>query len=194
MKYSVLAFEGLQLPGTYNITVTVSGNTVDSDVAVPFRLSGEGKQRTLHPCLTAEQLTRYGVDISGYPSLSADAQCADPEVIPQSTADFDFNRQQLSLVFPPQAMLPVLKGIAPETLWDDGRDRGFIMRDIWMPFSFLRRHAGSYAGVLHSLTTRRMSVALSNIRTKHTSTGLRVGLTGQVPGLNRGPPDWPPGH
>lgn len=112
--------EGLQLPGTYNVTVTVNGNTVDSDVAVPFRLSGEGKQRTLHPCLTAEQLTRYGVDISGYPALSADAQCADPEVIPQSTADFDFNRQQLSLVFPPQAMLPVLKGIAPETLWDDG--------------------------------------------------------------------------
>ncbi len=112
--------EGLQLPGIYNVTVTVNGNTVDSDVAVPFRLSGEGKQRTLHPCLTAEQLTRYGVDISGYPALSADAQCADPEVIPQSTADFDFNRQQLSLVFPPQAMLPVLKGIAPETLWDDG--------------------------------------------------------------------------
>ncbi|ECI3629455.1 capsule biosynthesis protein, partial [Salmonella enterica subsp. diarizonae] len=72
--------EGLQLPGIYNVTVTVNGNTVDSDVAVPFRLSGEGKQRTLHPCLTAEQLTRYGVDISGYPALSADAQCADPEV------------------------------------------------------------------------------------------------------------------
>ncbi|HEC7515136.1 TPA: fimbria/pilus outer membrane usher protein, partial [Salmonella enterica subsp. enterica serovar Muenchen] len=31
-----------------------------------------------------------------------------------------FNQQQLALVFPPQAMLPVLKGIAPETLWDDG--------------------------------------------------------------------------
>ncbi len=112
--------EGLQLPGIYNVTVTVNGNTVDSDVAVPFRLSGEGKQRTLHPCLTAEQLTLYGVDISGYPALSADVQCVDPEVIPQSTADFDFNRQQLSLVFPPQAMLPALKGIAPETLWDDG--------------------------------------------------------------------------
>ncbi|HAG0017947.1 TPA: capsule biosynthesis protein, partial [Salmonella enterica] len=89
--------EGLQLPGTYNVTVTVNGNTVDSDVAVPFRLSGEGKQRTLHPCLTAEQLTRYGVDISGYPVLSADAQCADPDVIPQATVHFDFNRQLLSL-------------------------------------------------------------------------------------------------
>ncbi|EDR5176303.1 fimbria/pilus outer membrane usher protein [Salmonella enterica] len=112
--------EGLQLPGTYNVTVTVNGNTVDSDVAVPFRLSGEGKQRTLHPCLTAEQLTRYGVDISGYPVLSADAQCADPDVIPQATVHFDFNRQLLSLAFPPQAMLPVLKGIAPQAQWDDG--------------------------------------------------------------------------
>ncbi|EMJ2323483.1 fimbria/pilus outer membrane usher protein [Salmonella enterica] len=112
--------EGLQLPGTYNVTITVNGNTVDSNVAVPFHLAGDNGKRSLHPCLTTAQLTRYGVDISGYPALSADAQCADPEVIPQATADFDFNRQHLSLVFPPQAMLPVLKGIAPESLWDDG--------------------------------------------------------------------------
>ncbi|EAB8479667.1 capsule biosynthesis protein [Salmonella enterica subsp. enterica] len=112
--------EGLQLPGTYNVTITVNGNTVDSNVPVPFHLSGDKGKRSLHPCLDTEQLTRYGVNISGYPALSADAQCADPEIIPQATADFDFNRQQLSLVFPPQAMLPVLKGIAPETLWDDG--------------------------------------------------------------------------
>ncbi|EIC4353469.1 fimbria/pilus outer membrane usher protein [Salmonella enterica] len=112
--------EGLQLPGTYNVTIVVNGNTVDSNVAVPFRLVGSGGHRSLHPCLTPEQLTRYGVDISRYPALSADAQCADPETIPQATADFDFNRQQLSLVFPAQSMLPVLKGIAPEALWDDG--------------------------------------------------------------------------
>lgn len=112
--------EGLQLPGTYNVTITVNGDTVDSNVAVPFHLAGDNGKRSLHPCLTTAQLTRYGVDISGYPALSADAQCADPEAIPQATADFDFNRQQLSLVFPPQAMLPVLKGIAPESLWDDG--------------------------------------------------------------------------
>lgn len=112
--------EGLQLPGTYNVTIVVNGNTVDSNVAVPFHLATVKGKRSLHPCLTTAQLTRYGVDVSAYPALSADAQCADPESIPQASADFDFNRQQLSLVFPPQAMLPVLKGIAPEPLWDDG--------------------------------------------------------------------------
>lgn len=112
--------EGLQQPGTYSVTIMVNGNTLDNNVAVPFRLVGEKGKRSLQPCLTAEQLTRYGVDISGYPALSSDTQCADLGVVPQATADFDFNQQKLALVFPPQAMLPVLKGIAPEVLWDDG--------------------------------------------------------------------------
>ncbi|EGT3611417.1 capsule biosynthesis protein [Morganella morganii] len=112
--------EGLQQPGTYQVTITVNGNTVDNNVAVPFHLSESHGKRALHPCLTFEQLTRYGVDVSAYPAPPETVQCVDPENIPQGTADFDFNRQQLALVFPPQAMLPVLKGIAPEVLWDDG--------------------------------------------------------------------------
>lgn len=112
--------EGLQQPGTYHVTITVNGNTVDSNVAVPFHLSESHGRRSLHPCLTFGQLTRYGVDVSQYPSEPDDSQCVDPESLPQATAGFDFNRQQLALVFPPQAMLPVLKGIAPEVLWDDG--------------------------------------------------------------------------
>lgn len=112
--------EGLQLPGTYNVTITVNGNTVDTNLPVPFQLAGEQKNRHLQPCLAPEQLTRYGVDISKYPVMTNGKTCADLGAIPQSTAHFDFNQQQLALVFPPQAMLPVLKGIAPESLWDDG--------------------------------------------------------------------------
>lgn len=112
--------EGLQQPGIYNVTILVNGNTVDNSAAVPFHLVGETGKRSLQPCLTTEQLTRYGVDISKYPVLSGNTQCADLSAVPQTTTDFDFNRQQLVLVFPPQAMLPVLKGIAPEVLWDDG--------------------------------------------------------------------------
>ncbi|MLV00408.1 capsule biosynthesis protein, partial [Salmonella enterica subsp. enterica] len=110
--------EGLQLPGTYNVTITVNGSTVDSNVPVPFQLAGDKGHQYLAPCLTPEQLTRYGVDISKFSNLTGD--CVHPEQIPQATSHFDFNQQQLALVFPPQAMLPVLKGIAPETLWDDG--------------------------------------------------------------------------
>ncbi|EAB7495087.1 capsule biosynthesis protein [Salmonella enterica subsp. enterica serovar Muenchen] len=110
--------EGLQLPGTYNVTITVNDSTVDNNVPVSFQLAGEKGHQYLAPCLTPSQLTRYGVDISKYSNLSGD--CVHPEQIPQATSHFDFNRQQLALVFPPQAMLPVLKGIAPEQLWDDG--------------------------------------------------------------------------
>ncbi|EHG4041600.1 hypothetical protein J4198_005447 [Salmonella enterica] len=51
-------------------------------------------------------------------------------------------------------------------------------------------HAGSYAGVLHSLTTRWMSVDLNNIRTKLSSVVFHGALTGWGRGLNRGPPGW----
>lgn len=68
------------------------------------------------------------------------------------------------------------------------------MHAIWTTFLSLRRHGGSYAGVLHNSMSRWMSVALNNIRTKPSLDGLRMGLTGWVPGLNRGPPDWLPGH
>lgn len=112
--------EGLQLPGTYNVTITVNENTVDSNVPVPFQLTGKQGNRHLQPCLAPEQLTRYGVDISKYPVTTDGNACADLDAVPQATAHFDFNQQQLALVFPPQAMLPELKGIAPEQLWDDG--------------------------------------------------------------------------
>lgn len=67
------------------------------------------------------------------------------------------------------------------------------MRNIRMTFLFLRRHAGNCAdcaGVLHGSVARR----LSNTRTSHALTGLHAVLTGREHGLNRGPPDWPPGH
>ncbi|EHC4525260.1 fimbria/pilus outer membrane usher protein [Salmonella enterica subsp. enterica serovar Infantis] len=112
--------EGLQQPGVYHVSVKVNGKNVDSNVPVTFIVTGEKGSRSLQPCLAVEKLNRYGVDISGYPALSVDTVCTDLNVIENATADFDFNRQQLSLVFPPQAMLPVLKGIAPEVLWDDG--------------------------------------------------------------------------
>lgn len=68
------------------------------------------------------------------------------------------------------------------------------MHAVWTTFSFLHRRAGRYAGVLPGLTIRRMSAGLSSIRTGRLPDVLHAGLTGRVPGLNRGPPDWRPGH
>lgn len=69
------------------------------------------------------------------------------------------------------------------------------MRDNWTIFSFLRRHDSNCAGVLHSSTTRCMSVIQNNTLTTKPSLSVSRGvLAGQGPGLNRGPPDWRPGH
>ncbi|EEN0657235.1 fimbria/pilus outer membrane usher protein [Salmonella enterica] len=111
--------EGLQLPGDYSVNITMNGETVDNAM-VSFRLAGENRHQYLTPCLTPEQLSRYGVDISKYPALSTDTKCADLNAIPQATTHFDFYSQRLSIVVPPQSMLPKVTGIAPEALWDDG--------------------------------------------------------------------------
>ncbi|ENF5720605.1 capsule biosynthesis protein, partial [Salmonella enterica subsp. enterica serovar Newport] len=55
--------EGLQLPGDYSVNITMNGETVDNAM-VSFRLAGENRHQYLTPCLTPEQLSRYGVDIS----------------------------------------------------------------------------------------------------------------------------------
>ncbi|EFB1105884.1 fimbria/pilus outer membrane usher protein, partial [Salmonella enterica] len=111
--------EGLQLPGDYSVSITMNGEAVDNTM-VSFRLDGQNGHQYLTPCLTPEQLSRYGVDVSKYPALSTNTSCADLSAIPQATTHFDFNNQQLSIVVPPQSMLPKVTGIAPETLWDDG--------------------------------------------------------------------------
>ncbi|EBA1510462.1 capsule biosynthesis protein, partial [Salmonella enterica] len=111
--------EGLQLPGNYDVTVLMNGEAVDN-ATVPFHLAGEKGHQYLVPCLTSEQLSRYGVDTGKYHELSAGSACADLSVIPRATTHFDFNQQQLAIVVPPQAMLPKVTGIAPEIQWDDG--------------------------------------------------------------------------
>ncbi|HFW4797846.1 TPA: fimbria/pilus outer membrane usher protein [Salmonella enterica subsp. diarizonae serovar 60-67:z35:-] len=119
-KVDVTLFnEGLQLPGNYDVTVLMNGHAVDN-TTVPFHLAGEDGHQYLSPCLTPEQLSRYGVDTGKYRALSVDPVCADLSAIPQADVHFDFSQQQLAIVVPPQAMLPVVTGIAAEALWDDG--------------------------------------------------------------------------
>ncbi|HFG7808351.1 TPA: fimbria/pilus outer membrane usher protein [Salmonella enterica subsp. enterica serovar Java] len=111
--------EGLQLPGNYDVTVLMNGEAVDN-TTITFHLAGEKGHQYLVPCITPEQLSRYGVDTGKYRSLFTGSTCADLSAIPQATTHFDFNQQQLAIVVPPQAMLPKITGIAPEIQWDDG--------------------------------------------------------------------------
>lgn len=114
--------QGGQLPGTYTVDVLANGEHVDSeDIVFRVRKTGTGNNN-LEPCLSKEQLSRYGVEVDNFPGLvgGADETCADLSVIPQAQAEFQFSSQQLFLSIPQAAMRPKLRGIAPETLWDEG--------------------------------------------------------------------------
>lgn len=123
---------GGQLPGLYNVTIWVGDRQVDSrDVEfriVPAGMSGA--PGVLTPCLTAEQLLRYGVDIQSNPELllrdetkknnqKSDA-CSRLSGLKGASAIFDFNQQKLQLIIPPDMLLPSTGEIAARALWDDG--------------------------------------------------------------------------
>ena len=113
--------QGLQLPGEYFVSIFVNGEKVGSG-NINFRIENHNGEDTLSPCLNADQLTKYGIDIHKYSDLfnAGPEQCANLWAIPQADIQFDFNQQKLSLLLPTQALLPKLNGIAPEQLWDDG--------------------------------------------------------------------------
>ncbi|TGH25677.1 fimbrial biogenesis outer membrane usher protein [Escherichia coli] len=113
--------QGLQLPGEYFANVIVNGSKVASE-NINFRIEKHDGDQMLSPCLTSEQLTKYGIDVSKYPGLSEVGvdKCANLWSIPQVDVHYDFNQQRLLLVVPQQALLPTLDGIAPMQLWDDG--------------------------------------------------------------------------
>ncbi|WP_159282857.1 fimbria/pilus outer membrane usher protein [Rahnella variigena] len=116
--------QGGQLPGTYTVDVLLNGEKVDSrDIVFNQGKNAAGKP-ILSPCLSVEDLSRYGVKVEDFPALlsSGDkvAGCAVLDVIPQATVDLNFNSQTLTLLVPQVSMRPRRQGIAPEEQWNDG--------------------------------------------------------------------------
>lgn len=118
--------EGAQMPGTYPVSIVLGGEVVDRrNLAFHLHRGPDGK-RTLQPCLTVEQLSRYGIRTEKYPGLATGGdveggvQCARIRGIPQGSMTFAFYRQQLIISVPQVALRPRFDGIAPESMWDDG--------------------------------------------------------------------------
>nr|WP_234300412.1 fimbria/pilus outer membrane usher protein [Rahnella aceris] len=112
--------QGGQPPGTYTVDVLVNGERVDTRDVV-FSLEKDEKGRPfLLPCISVEDLARYGVKTEEYPGLMANGACADLSAIPQAAYDFQFGNQQLALSIPQVSLRPQQSGIAPQVLWDDG--------------------------------------------------------------------------
>lgn len=113
--------QGGQLPGTYLVDIELNGERVDQrEVAFSQQQDTSGKP-VLTPCISVAELSQYGVRVEDfYPDVTS-TNCADIGIISaQAKADFDFGSQILNLQIPQVALRPQLRGIAPESLWNDG--------------------------------------------------------------------------
>ena len=62
--------EGAQMPGIYPVNIVLGEETVDRrNLAFHLQREPDGK-RSLQPCLTVEQLSRYGIRTEKYPGLA----------------------------------------------------------------------------------------------------------------------------
>ncbi|MEA1063276.1 fimbria/pilus outer membrane usher protein [Erwinia sp. HR93] len=115
------AFErGGQGPGTYHVDVIVNGQIQETRDIGFYMPKDKTRQQTLLPCLSAEELSRYGVNIDAFPELKTSGKCADIAQIPKADATLDFNTQQLLLSIPQAALKTSARGAIDASLWDEG--------------------------------------------------------------------------
>ncbi len=110
-----------QPPGTYHVDIYLNNDLQDTrDVEFSMQKDAQGNA-SLQPCLSVEQLAQMGVKTKLYPQLGdANTQCADLSAIPQASAEFRFNAQQLLISIPQIAMSQGARGAVPESQWDHG--------------------------------------------------------------------------
>lgn len=112
---------GGQLPGRYRVDIFMNNEKVETrEVDFHMQKGSDGKEH-LTPCLSREDLSRYGVLVSkfSFPAQQNSA-CVDFSVIPQARSDFNFLRQQLLLSFPQTAVSSAARGWVDPVLWDEG--------------------------------------------------------------------------
>lgn len=116
------------MPGTYQVDILLNGERVDArEISFSTEKDAQGHSH-LQPCLSAEQLSRYGVKIDDYPDLAkkvsgaGDSATQDGDAAKQSgkagecvRLEVNFNEQRLLLSIPQEALSPELRGIAPRS-------------------------------------------------------------------------------
>ncbi|MCS2153788.1 fimbrial biogenesis outer membrane usher protein [Scandinavium goeteborgense] len=127
---------GGQMPGKYLVDITVNNAVVDHR-EVEFYADKNEKDNNdsgLLPCLSLDDLKKYGVKIDAVPTLAKQASAAAGkdapaedklcvnflQDIPSSSSTFDFNKQLLELTFPQAVLSQSVRGYVDPELWDDG--------------------------------------------------------------------------
>lgn len=115
MDLSLFEEKGGQLPGDYFVEVMLNGQPTEK-LTLKFLVS-PGKPG-LFACLTAGDLTRWGIRQPVHPEKLCRQEIAD--VFPEATEKLDLNKRQLLLSIPQRDLLPPGWLRVPAALWDEG--------------------------------------------------------------------------
>ena len=115
-------FEGGQElpPGTYRVDVYLNNSFVATK-DIMFQVNEATAD--LAACLTAKQLSGFGVNTSsvpGMPLLEADTCTPFRELVPDATEQFDISKQRLNLTVPQIYMGNAARGFISPEYWDNG--------------------------------------------------------------------------
>lgn len=118
---SMFEEKGGQAPGTYRVDIYLNNIRMDTR-SVDFKMvKDRDGNEVLRPCISVSDLEGWGVLVSKYPGLTVSgSECADLQSVPQASADFRFNRQQLLLNFPQSSVNNAVRGWVDPESWDQG--------------------------------------------------------------------------
>lgn len=121
-KADLSAFEsGSQAPGKYHVDIILDDQLIETSDIDFTSVKGGEEGDSLHPCLSIEQLNKWGVKTALFPGLATQgASCVNLQAIPHASTDFQFAAQRLIISIPQAAIDLPARGYVSPALWDEG--------------------------------------------------------------------------
>lgn len=117
---SVYATKDAQSAGEYRVDVVLN-NDLQETANILFVEKDNNGTTKLVPCFSLAKLSSYGLRVNAFPALKDDANgCANTSEIPDFSANFNFNTQQLLVSIPQAALSNTAQGYVPPEEFDEG--------------------------------------------------------------------------
>lgn len=118
---SAFAAVGGQLPGVYDVEVTLNSQFITQQPVTFFLPEAESGLSGLQPCLSPEQLYAFGVREGALPNDALSHQgCVILSRIPYASMTFLFHQRQLQLLIPSTLLRQISADEIDPARWDDG--------------------------------------------------------------------------
>ncbi|MCA1176401.1 MULTISPECIES: fimbria/pilus outer membrane usher protein [unclassified Pantoea] len=152
------------LPGRYPFDIYLNGQRVDHRDVVFRKPSPE---KAIAPCLSAEQLIAYGVDLTATTSAES---CVDlANTFKDASVSYDAAVQRVDLSVPQVFLIPVPKGAISPLVYDNGINAAFVNYNFNSSDNRLHDN-GSQSSSQYYYLSSRSGVNLGRWRVRNTST------------------------